>query len=652
MRRGAATLVTVGLLALPATAVAGDGSFTIVGPPPGIGDAPVDVAAGDFNSDGDLDLAVANYFADSVSILVGGPGTTFSPIPGSPIAVDDGPSGLATGDFNADGDEDLAVTNQNSDNLTVLVGSTGADFFTQPGTPVTIGDSPTAIVAGDFNADGDDDLAVTLKGNDDDVIALLGAGGAGFAINPPISVGDEPSDIAAGDFDGDGDEDLVTANFTTNISILSGDGNGGFSVNPIGIPGQAQGVEVADFDGDGHDDLAVTQYNNDQVLLFSGPGPSFTAAGILSTARFPADFALGDFNSDTDPDLALAEVLAGTLSILTGSAEFGFSQGPGSPIATGGANVGAVGDLDGDGNQDLVATNAGSDGLTILSGGGTPLLAGNQLAAGGAEGGGAATSSAAAPPLPSPWQASGPLTFIRYGTFGDYPRIAEAAAWEGGLNFFGGGPANAASSATQTVDVSAQAVAIDRGIATARLAARLGGFRTDNDRMTVTATFLDANGGALGSFAVGPVTAAERANRTVLLPRSATNAVPSATRQIQVRLDATRSGGSSNDAYADNIQLNLIVPDVDPPNTKLTKKPKKKVKTEKKKAKVVFKFKSTEADSTFECKLDKDRFKPCDSPFKAKVKVGKHKFRVAATDAAGNTDPSPAKAKWKVKRTR
>jgi hypothetical protein len=85
--------------------------------------------------------------------------------------------------------------------------------------------------------------------------------------------------------------------------------------------------------------------------------------------------------------------------------------------------------------------------------------------------------------------------------------------------------------------------------------------------------------------------------------------------------------------------------DTDAPDTEITKQPKRK--TTKRKAKL--KFSSSEAGSTFECKLDKKPFKPCESPFKKKVKAGKkHKFLVRATDATGNTDPTPAKAKWKV----
>ena len=86
-------------------------------------------------------------------------------------------------------------------------------------------------------------------------------------------------------------------------------------------------------------------------------------------------------------------------------------------------------------------------------------------------------------------------------------------------------------------------------------------------------------------------------------------------------------------------------PDATAPETTITKHPKKK--GTKRKAK--FKFESSEPGSSFECKFDKKPFKPCDAPFKKKAKLGKHKFRVRATDAAGNTDGSPAKFKFKVK---
>jgi hypothetical protein len=83
--------------------------------------------------------------------------------------------------------------------------------------------------------------------------------------------------------------------------------------------------------------------------------------------------------------------------------------------------------------------------------------------------------------------------------------------------------------------------------------------------------------------------------------------------------------------------------DTEAPNTEITKAPKKK--SAKKRAR--FEFRSSEAGSTFQCKLDKGVFANCSSPFQKKVKVGKHRFEVRATDSAGNTDASPASVKFR-----
>ncbi len=87
------------------------------------------------------------------------------------------------------------------------------------------------------------------------------------------------------------------------------------------------------------------------------------------------------------------------------------------------------------------------------------------------------------------------------------------------------------------------------------------------------------------------------------------------------------------------------------PETQITKAPKKKVKTRKKRKKAKFRFSSPEPAASFECSLDDAAFEPCASPFKTKVKKGKHEFEVRASDALGNTGP-PDTHSWKVKRKR
>ena len=101
----------------------GDGSFSQpMGSPYGVGQSPFAVAVGDFNGDGHADLAVANEGSDTVTILLGDGSGHFTTATGSPIAVGDNPFGLAVGDFNGDGIADLAVANESSNTVTHLAG--------------------------------------------------------------------------------------------------------------------------------------------------------------------------------------------------------------------------------------------------------------------------------------------------------------------------------------------------------------------------------------------------------------------------------------------------------------------------------------------------------------------------------------------------
>jgi len=87
--------------------------------------------------------------------------------------------------------------------------------------------------------------------------------------------------------------------------------------------------------------------------------------------------------------------------------------------------------------------------------------------------------------------------------------------------------------------------------------ADLGGYGSQADQATVTATFLDKNGHKVKPFKVGPVTSAARTNETALLLRTATCKIPAATRKIKVVITLTRLAGSYNDGYADNVSLLL-----------------------------------------------------------------------------------------------
>jgi hypothetical protein len=194
-------------------------------------------------------------------------------------------------------------------------------------------------------------------------------------------------------------------------------------------------------------------------------------------------------------------------------------------------------------------------GLVAAPSGLAAIPGGNLIVNPGAEAGPGSTDSSTVSAPPG-WTVESSFTAVAYGA-PDFLTTADSAALGGGANFFAGGPDSAASAATQVVDVSVAAPEIDAGKAGATLSALLGGFSSQTDRATVTATFLRADGAPLGTEVLAAVTPADRNSVTALVARSANATLPAGTRSISVRIDAIRDDGAYNDGYIDNVSLVL-----------------------------------------------------------------------------------------------
>jgi len=204
----------------------GDGTFL----PPLVtpaGANPWYFAVGDFNGDGKLDLAVADYGcpldcnrspSNTVTVLLGNGDGTF--LPGTNLTVGNGPADVAVGDFNGDGRLDLAVTNLNDNTLSVLLGN-GDGTFQAPQTFADPGMThPYFVAVSDFNGDGKLDLVVSNELNTT-VSVLLGNGDGTFQAAQDFAVDNDPVFVAVQDFNGDGRPDLAVANLhALSISVL------------------------------------------------------------------------------------------------------------------------------------------------------------------------------------------------------------------------------------------------------------------------------------------------------------------------------------------------------------------------------------------------------------------------------------------------
>lgn len=146
----------------------GDGTFSLT--PNSTGSGAMAIVAADFNGDGKLDLAVASYFGGSVAILLGNGDGTFTPASGSPITVGTNPVALSVGDFNSDGKIDLVVANQTDNTLSILLGNGDGTFTPAASSPLALGTVPFSVAVGDFNSSGRLGLAIT---SGDQVVILV-----------------------------------------------------------------------------------------------------------------------------------------------------------------------------------------------------------------------------------------------------------------------------------------------------------------------------------------------------------------------------------------------------------------------------------------------------------------------------------------------
>ena len=349
------------------------------GPSYAVGNVPQAEVLGDFNGDGKLDVAVANSWDSTVSVLLGTGDGGFLPKVDVPTGYV--PLAIARGDFDGDGRMDLVSLNLD-DSVSVLLGD-GAGGFTSrkdtpfdaaisfrppqgPGGPAGLG----AIAVADFNGDGKADVAIAGIGGGARLAILLGNGDGTFGTAPALAGSDSVmADLAAGDFNHDGKKDLaITTN--TGVGVLLGNGDGTFGPEVDIAAGYcASSVVVADFNGDGKQDLAVSSFASGDfsghsnsvvtVLLGTGDGGFLAQAPYDEGSSYVNVLAAGDLNGDGKVDLAsiyagqggsVLEIRGNGDGTLGPTVSFG---GPGMATSI------AASDLNGDGLPDLVMADEG-----------------------------------------------------------------------------------------------------------------------------------------------------------------------------------------------------------------------------------------------------------------------------------------------------
>jgi len=300
------------------------------------------------------------------------------------IKVGKGAGSVEVADFNKDGFPDIAVANAEDSSITILAGDDKGKFTETPGSPFFANRYPNDITIADFNKDENLDLGIANT-EVSFLTVLLGNGKGQFqqAANSPFIVNSKPHthSIATGDFNGDGNLDLVTDSWGVNaVLVIIGDGKGNFGDQMSYQVGNRpyQRLRVSDVNKDGKPDIVTTNLegNNATVLLGRGAGKFLEAQGSpFPAGDAPFGVAIGDVNGDNNQDLAIVNSPSITaeskgkdgLTILLGDGSGKFLPLKGSPFKTGKSPSRiAIGDISGDGINDIVVTNYNDKSISVF----------------------------------------------------------------------------------------------------------------------------------------------------------------------------------------------------------------------------------------------------------------------------------------------
>jgi len=346
------------------------------------GAEPYAVSIGDLDGDGKADLAVANSTSNTVSVFRNtGSASSITYAAKVDFISGDGPISVSIGDLDGDGKADLAVTNYNSNTVSVFRNtSTGTNIISFASkVDFTTGIFPYSVSIGDLDMDGKADLvvsnlftsAVSVFRNTSSV------GSISYDAKVDFPTGANNYSVSIGDLDGDGKADLaVTNSLTATVSLLRNMSSPG-SINYDAKVDYATGigpisVSIGDLDMDGKADLAVANVSGNTVSVFrntsSAGSISYDAKVDFTTGAGPYSISIGDLDGDSKADLAVANGGSNIVSVLRNNSSSGsISYDAKVDFTTGAAPYSiSIGDLDGDGKADLVVANVFSNTVSVL----------------------------------------------------------------------------------------------------------------------------------------------------------------------------------------------------------------------------------------------------------------------------------------------
>lgn len=352
--------------------------------PTGAGSRPTDVALGDLNNDGRLDIATALSGTSAVGELLNQSPNGFAAV--SSYASSAAPYGVALGDLNGDGRLDMVTSNYFTSSVDVRLGQLGGGFASVTSYSTGAGSTPNKELAlADLNADGRLDIITVNVGTNTIGVLLWQTNGFAPVSNYTLLTGTQPQDVAVGDISGDGILEIVVADGTGSVRIMNSQPSG-FGTHTLSLPlnpgSTTSNLTLGDVNGDGKLDIITANSTGTIGLFLSAPNSVIYSSYSAGTNTFPTSLALGDVNGDGQPDIIVGYDNTGSVGILLSQSAGTFGPVTNYPVSNGPIRL-ALGDVNGDRRPDIVTASFSTNAVGVLLNTGTytPLATARPTAA-------------------------------------------------------------------------------------------------------------------------------------------------------------------------------------------------------------------------------------------------------------------------------
>lgn len=335
------------------------------------------MVGGDFDRDGDKEVIVGSEASTQVSVLGAGDAAAGTLVHEATFDVGAQITQLESADFDLDGRPDLIVCVPGGVKVLRNTSSGGAYSFELPaGTPGNLGSAqaPFGATAGDFDRDGNLDLAVCDSAGGGLHILRGTTVPFVFQVEVIVPIGGKPMDVVAADFTGDTLVDLAVSreDFADILLLRNVTPSGGL---PVGASGFEEFLSIpvglspnylitSDFNVDGRADLVVSNGDSGTVSVLFGSASGFTGQSFAAGAG-PTALLAQDLTADGVPDVLVASLVSGDFRVLVGDGQGGFPLLPSFP-GTWGASNAVLQDMTADGLPDLMISSLITERISLV----------------------------------------------------------------------------------------------------------------------------------------------------------------------------------------------------------------------------------------------------------------------------------------------